>query len=198
MHSLEKKGLTTLANRVKCWFNETSGAGVDFQYKFTGQDSTLFLKNFMHHCCFEKVFRLSSSDIFTTCLCLQAKAFFSTVTPTTWTFGHIIPAHAQDVFEKYSLGLNSVSMEGREAKHIAISHYSQNTNFHGRWAQIFCYEFFQLIWLRAKGFFVEETMLTRKLIFHWAFQVEKPVSVGLIYPKIIRSAFIACINTRKK
>lgn len=33
----------------------------------------------------------------------------------------IIPAHAQDVFEKYGLGLNSVSMEGREVKHIAIS-----------------------------------------------------------------------------
>lgn len=72
----------------------------------------------------------------------RAKALFSTVTPTTWTFGHIIPAHAQDVFEKYGLGLNSISMEGRDAKPIAISQYNQNTNFHGRWAQIFRYEFF--------------------------------------------------------
>ena len=48
VHSLEKRGLTRLANRVKRWFNETSGAGVDFQYRFTGQDSKLFLKNFMH------------------------------------------------------------------------------------------------------------------------------------------------------
>ena len=47
-------------------------------------------------------------------------------------------------------------MEGREAKHIAISRYSQNTNFHGRWSKIFRYEFVQLIWLRAKGFLVEE------------------------------------------
>ena len=48
VHSLEKRGLTRLANRVKRWFNETSGSGVDFQYRFTGQDSRLFLKNFMH------------------------------------------------------------------------------------------------------------------------------------------------------
>ena len=86
----------------------------------------------------------------------RAKALFSTVTPTTWAFGHIIPAHAQDVFERYSLGLNSISMEGREAKHIAMSQYNQNTNFHGRWVQIFRHEFVQLIWLRVKGFFVEE------------------------------------------
>ena len=139
---------------------------------------------------------------------IQAKALFSTVTPTTWTFGHIMPAHAQDVFEKYSLGQNSVSMEGQEAKHIAISRYSQNTNFHSRWAQIFHYEFVQLIWLRAKGFFffffffffflLKRKMLTRKLMFHWVFQVEKPVSAGLICPKIIRSAFIVCMNTGKK
>ena len=135
------------------------------------------------------------------CFNFWAKALFSTVTPTTWTFGHIMPAHAQDVFEKYSLGQNSVSMEGREAKHIAISQYSQNTNFHSRWAQIFHYEFVQLIWLRAKGFFFflfKRKMLTRKLIFHRVFQVEKPVSVGLICPKIIRSAFIVCMNTGKK
>ena len=191
VHSLEKKGLTRLSNRVKRWFNETSGAGVDFQYRFTGQDSRLFLKNFMHlidalkkssdsahqtfllHVfaytgiqlrqsvsLFCRVVNVNSQDLVSlknSCLnFFRAKALFSTVTPTTWTFGHIIPAHAQDVFEKYNLGLNSVSMEGREAKHIAISRYSQNTNFHGRWSQIFRYEFVQLIWLRAKGFFVEE------------------------------------------
>ena len=191
VHSLEKRGLTRLANRVKRWFNETSGAGVDFQYRFTGQDSRLFLKNFMHlidalkkssdsahqtfllHVfaytgiqlrqsvsLFCRVVNVNSQDLVSlkkSCLnFFRAKALFSTVTPTTWTFGHIIPAHAQDVFEKYGLGLNSVSMEGREAKHIAISRYNQNTNFHGRWAQIFRHEFVQLIWLRAKGFFLEE------------------------------------------
>ena len=48
VHNLEKWSLTRLAKRVKHWFNETSGAGIDFQYRFTGQDSKLFLKNFMH------------------------------------------------------------------------------------------------------------------------------------------------------
>ena len=106
---------------------------------------------------FCRVVNVNSQDLVSlkkSCLSFfWAKALFSTVTPTTWTFGHIIPAHAQDVFEKYGLGLNSISMEGREAKHIAISRYNQNTNFHGRWPPIFRYEFVQLIWLRAKGFF---------------------------------------------
>ena len=197
VHSLEKRGLTRLANRVKRWFNETTGSGVGFQYRFTGQDSRLFLKNFMHltdalkkssdsaHQTFSlhvfaytgiqlrqsvsifcRVVNVNSQDLVSlknSCLnFFRAKALFSTVTPTTWTFGHIIPAHAPDVFEKYGLGLNSVSMEGREAKHIAISRYSQNTNFHGRWAQIFRYEFVELIWLRAKGFFIEENNVYKK------------------------------------
>ena len=85
----------------------------------------------------------------------RAKCLFSTVTRTTWTFGQIIPAHAQDVFEKYKLGLNVVSMEGREANWL-IGRYSHNTKVHGRWAQIFRHEFVKLIWLREKGYFVEE------------------------------------------
>ena len=48
-------------------------------------------------------------------------------------------------------------MEGREAKHIAIRRYCQNTNFHGRWMQIFRHEFVHLIWLREKGYDVRET-----------------------------------------
>lgn len=48
VNSLEKRGLGRLAKRVKCWFNETSGSGKDIQYRFTSQDSRLFLKNFMH------------------------------------------------------------------------------------------------------------------------------------------------------
>ena len=189
VHSLEKRGLTRLSNRVKRWFNETGADSRDFQYRFTGMDSRLFLKNFMYlidalkmasdsarqtfslHVfaytgiqlrqsvsLFCRVVNINSQELVllkNSCLnFFQAKALFSnSVTPTTWTIGHIIPAHAQDVFEKYSLGLNAVSMEGREAKHIAISRYSQNTNFFGRWAQIFRYEFVQLIWLREKGFF---------------------------------------------
>ena len=49
-------------------------------------------------------------------------------------------------------------MEGRESKHITIGRYSQNTNFSGRWGQIFSHEFVQLIWLREKGFYEEENL----------------------------------------
>ena len=111
---------------------------------------------------FCRVVNVNSQDLVSlkkSCLSFfQAKALFSTVTPTTWTFGHIIPAHAQ-----YGLGLNSISMEGQEVKHIAMSQYNRNTNFHGRWAQIFRYEFVQLIWLRTKGFFGREQCLQGNL-----------------------------------
>ena len=77
----------------------------------------------------------------------RARCLFNRVTPTTWTIGHIVPSHALQVFQKYHLGLNVVSMEGREAKHIAVKRYCQNTNYHGRWIQIFRHEFVHLIWL---------------------------------------------------
>ena len=32
---------------MKRWFNDTKATGQDFQYRFTGQDSRLFLHNFM-------------------------------------------------------------------------------------------------------------------------------------------------------
>lgn len=87
---------------------------------------------------------------------LRARCLFSKVSPTFWTMGHIIPAHAFDVFQKYQMGLNVVSMEGREAKHMAIRRYCQNTNHLYRWVQVFRYEFIQLIWLRERGYNVEE------------------------------------------
>ena len=127
MHSLEKKGLKRLSNRVKRWFNATSGAGVDFQYRFTGQDSRLFLKNFMHlidalkkssdsahqtflvHVfaytgiqlrqsvsLFCRVVNVNPQDLVSlknSCFYLfRAKALFSTVRPTTRTFGHTDPS----------------------------------------------------------------------------------------------------------
>ena len=49
---------------------------------------------------------------------------------------------------KYGLGLGLNFMEGREAKHVFISKYSQNTMFHSRWEQIFLHEFVSLFWLK--------------------------------------------------
>lgn len=63
-----------------------------------------------------------------------------------------VPVHTKDVKSKYGKGLSVTSMEGREAKHIAISRYSQNTNYGMRWQQIFRHEFLSLIWLRERGY----------------------------------------------
>ena len=140
--------LPRLAKKVRRWFNETNASGNDFQYRFTGQDSRMFLHNFMFvidslkqpadsekqiitlhvfaYICFQLrqivsiVCRALSirlqditqlkgycSNLFRAC-CL----FTSSISPTIWSIGHIIPAHALEVFKKYQLGLNCVSMEG--------------------------------------------------------------------------------------
>ncbi|RMX49695.1 hypothetical protein pdam_00024118 [Pocillopora damicornis] len=57
-------------------------------------------------------FSLHITTIEANCFPVLCNSLFSTVTPTTWSVGHIIPAHASDVFQKYNLGLNRVSMEG--------------------------------------------------------------------------------------
>ena len=82
----------------------------------------------------------------------RANAIFFHVNPTVWTIGHIVPAHTQDMKSKYGLGLALNSMEGREAKHVFISKYSNNTMFYSRWEQIFLHEFVSLLWLRGKGY----------------------------------------------
>ena len=175
-----------LAKKVIRWFNENKDLA-RFQYRFTGQDSRLFLQNFMFiidsvkqahdsekqtfslHVfaymslqlrqivsLFCRVVNVSRENIAELKQCctnfFRCSSLFSTVTPTTWTVGHIIPAHACDVFQKYNLGLNAVFMEGREAKHMAIRRYGQNTNYHARWMQIFQHEFVHLIWLRERDY----------------------------------------------
>ena len=190
--------LARLANKVKQWFNEGNGSDKDFQYRFTGQDSRLFLHNFMYvidavkeqfdskkqtfalhvfaYLCLQlrqivslfcRVVNITAQDIQTLkhhCTnFFRASCLFSvSITPTVWGIGHLIPAHALEVYRAYGLGLNVVSMEGHEAKHVAISRNSQNTNFSGRWEQIFRYEFVQLIWLRERGHFDEEHNSSRQ------------------------------------
>ena len=78
--------------------------------------------------------------------------FIGKVSPTVWTVGHIVRVHARDTKSSYEKGLSVTSMEGREAKHMAISRYSQNTNYAMRWQQIFRHEFLSLIWLRERGY----------------------------------------------
>ena len=42
-----KCSLSRLAKQVVKWFNETKAEGKEFDYRFTGKDSRLFLRNFM-------------------------------------------------------------------------------------------------------------------------------------------------------
>ena len=121
--------------------------------------------------------------------------FTNSISPTIWCIGHVIPAHAMDVFNKYQLGLNCVSMEGRESKHITIGRYSQNTNFSGRWAQIFSHEFVQLIWLREKGFYEEENLQHKQTYIPKRVSMRNLVSVDLKLVHSNRSVIIAHIST---
>ena len=44
----------------------------------------------------------------------------TSVNPTIWTICHVVSAHARQVYDKYGQGLLTVTMEGREAKRIAL------------------------------------------------------------------------------
>ena len=46
----------------------------------------------------------------------KCNCLFSTVSPTIWTVGHIIPAHACDLFQKYNLGLRACLYGGEPAR----------------------------------------------------------------------------------
>lgn len=40
--------LSRLANKVTRWFNQTKADGKEFDYRFIGRDSRMYLHNFMH------------------------------------------------------------------------------------------------------------------------------------------------------
>lgn len=180
--------LARLAKKVKRWFNDTKGPGRHFQYRFTGQDSRIFLHNFMFIIGALKAPSDTAKQEFAlhvfAYICLQlreAVSIFCRVVNviqldlnslkqyrthffkacclfTWWNVGHHIPAHFLQVFDKYQLGLNAVSIEGRESKHVCVDRYSRNTAFSGRWWQIFRYEFVQLIWLRERGHYLVDNI----------------------------------------
>ena len=89
----------------------------------------------------------------------------SQVTPTVWTIGHIVPVHTKYMYEVYGQGLLTVSMEGREAKHIALQRLSANNTFQRRWVEIFRHEFIMLVWLPEHGHEpCSNTLVTKKCI----------------------------------
>lgn len=67
----------------------------------------------------------------------RATALFLTSKPMTWTIGHIVPLHAKVIHQKLGMGLDINTMEGREAKHVTLAKFTQNTQVSNRWAQVF-------------------------------------------------------------
>ena len=61
--------------------------------------------------------------------------------------------HARQVHETVTLGmgLGINTTEGREAKHIALAKFTNNTQFSNRWVQVFKHEYMTLFWLQENG-----------------------------------------------
>ena len=67
--------------------------------------------------------------------------FSNSVSVTTWSIGHLVPAHTRQVFDKYGTGLGINTMQGREAKHVQIASYAKQSLFKRRWLQVFKHDF---------------------------------------------------------
>ena len=79
------------------------------------------------------------------------------VNPTVWTLGYAIPYHTGQLLEKLGFGLGLNSMQGREAKHIKLAKYVENTcnvKKSMRWWIVFGHEFVCLLWLREMDPFI--------------------------------------------
>ena len=85
------------------------------------------------------------------CKYFRGCALFSSVTPTTWTIGHVVPVHTKQVKQQLSFGLGINTMEGREAKHVSLARFANNTHHSTRWLQVFRHEYMSLLWLRENG-----------------------------------------------
>ena len=73
------------------------------------------------------------------------------ITPTVWTIGHAIPYHTRQLYHTLGYGLGLNTMQGREAKHIKLAKYMQNTTNvrkSERWWTVFRHEYVSLVWLR--------------------------------------------------
>ena len=71
------------------------------------------------------------------------------VNPTVWTLGCAIPYHTKKLHEKLGFGLGLNSMQGREAKHVRMTKYVENTcnvKKSLRWCTVFRHEFVCLCW----------------------------------------------------
>ena len=93
----------------------------------------------------ENLKTMCQHDFTANCLLLSG------VNPTVWTVGYAIPYHTNQLFEKMGFGLGLNSMQGREAKHIKLAKYVENTcnvRKSMRWWIVFRHEFVSILWLR--------------------------------------------------
>ncbi|CAB4034572.1 Hypothetical predicted protein, partial [Paramuricea clavata] len=94
----------------------------------------------------QKLFLKCNNYFHTNCLFLG-----NAVCPTTWTVGYAIPYHCNQLFESIGYGLGLNTMQGREAKHIKLAKYVQNTcnvRKSDRWWVVFRHEFVSIVWMR--------------------------------------------------
>ena len=91
------------------------------------------------------------SKLKTTCQhFFNANSLLLRVSPTVWTIGYAIPYHAQILYDKYGLGLGINSMQGREAKHVRLSHYSRHATLTGRWKLVLRHDYITCVWIRRE------------------------------------------------
>ena len=55
--------------------------------------------------------------------------FLSTVKPTTWTVGKVIPYYTSEICQDLGFGLGLNSMQGRETSHAKLASYAKNLYF---------------------------------------------------------------------
>ena len=163
-----------------CWFSEKQKKGLPYNYSFTGLESKRFCSNFgllievllgianISSSIKVKLHELrDSGSLFSRVeisreqfveLESKCQLYFNThallldgINPTTWTIGYAIPYSTQQLFKGSGFGLGLNSMQGREAKHIILAGYVQNTcnvNKNQRWWMVFRHEYISMVWLR--------------------------------------------------
>ena len=146
---------------------EDRGKDKDFTYRLTGKDSRLILHGFMYlvkaihgdstdhkllsfsmyHFTEEALAKLPKlcHDYFT-----AAALFGSSVSGTVWSIGHLVYAHSKQMFDKYGTGLGINRMQGREAKHVQIASFAQNSQYKQCWYQVFRHDHISKLWLPVK------------------------------------------------
>ena len=74
--------------------------------------------------------------------------FLNKVTPTVWTIEYAVPYHVGLLYQTFSLGLGINTMQGREAKHVRISQYSNHATLSTRWRLVMRHDYITAVWLR--------------------------------------------------